>query len=415
MKLSAKNVKTEPLPKGRSEAIIFDDDVPGFGLRIREGGSRTLIFQYRLGAKHRRMTLGSATAVDFADTRKTAEKLYARVKLGEDPAGEKADAKAKAARTFEAVADDYLPLKKLELRERSYPDVERHLLKHTKSLHRLQLAQITRTDIASCLAAVRKNSGAVTANRVRSTLSTFFAWAMGEGLVDANPVIGTNRNEEKSRIRVLIKVDDETGRIDATELKLILNALDDGDYGAVMKLLILTGQRAGEIAGLEWSEVDLTRSVISLPGERTKNHRQHTIPLSPAARAIIEARPRRIGRDGRPRKLVFGLGEGPFGGWSLCKQRLDEELTAAAGRPWPHWTPHDLRRTVATGMATIGIQPHIIEAVLNHVSGHKAGVAGVYNRASYEPEKRTALNLWADHVLAWVGDRESNVAVLRRA
>src|SRR5262245_26620719 len=118
MKLSAKNVHTAPLPKGKSEAIIFDDDVPGFGLRVREGGSRTLVFQYKLGTKQRRVALGSVTGLDFAKARKTAETLYARVKLGQDPGGDKADAKVKAAETFQAAADNYLAIKKAELRER---------------------------------------------------------------------------------------------------------------------------------------------------------------------------------------------------------------------------------------------------------------------------------------------------------
>src|SRR5262249_23914078 len=158
-----------------------------------------LIFQYKLGAKQRRLALGSVAAIDFSDTRKTAEKLYARVKLGEDPAGDKAEAKIRAGHTFKATADDYLEVKKQELRESSYRDVARHLQSDTKVLHRLQAAKVMRADIATCLTSVRKSSGAVTANRVRATLSTFFAFCMGEGLVDANPVIGTNRTKEDSR------------------------------------------------------------------------------------------------------------------------------------------------------------------------------------------------------------------------
>jgi integrase len=412
MKLSARNVRLLSPPQGRADAIIFDEDIPGFGLRIREGGSRSLIFQYRLGTKQRRVALGSAAAVDFAATRKTAEKLYAQVKLGKDPAGDKAQAKATAAVTFEVVAGDYLAMKKQELRKRSYPDVERHLMKHAKVLHRMQLAQVTRADIAACIMAVRKNSGAVTGNRTRASLSAFFSWCMGEGLIESNPVIGTNRTEEKSRERVLISVDHESSRIDATELRLIWNALGNDDFGAIMKLLILTGQRAGEIARLERAEVDLTKNLISLPGDRTKNHRPHTIPLSAPAAAILAARPLRIGADGKPRKLFFGArGEGAFSDWSHNRARLLERI----GKDMPHWTPHDFRRTTATGMAELGIQPHIIEAVLNHVSGHKAGVAGVYNRSSYEAEKRIALNLWADRVMAWVEGRDSNVTAPRRA
>jgi integrase len=236
-----------------------------------------------------------------------------------------------------------------------------------------------------------------------------------EGLIESNPATFTNKNPERSRERVLIKVDQETGEIDATELRLIWGSLGDDHYGAIMKLLILTGARAGEMGGLQWPEVDLTRNLISLPGERVKNHRPHTIPLSAAARTIIEAQPQRVGADGKLRKLIFGIGRGPFAGWAGAKDSLDERVTKAAGGPLPYWRPHDLRRTVATGMNEIGIQPHIVEAALNHVSGNRAGVAGIYNRADYSTEKRNALNLWADRVLAWADDREANVTVLRRA
>jgi integrase len=216
---------------------------------------------------------------------------------------------------------------------------------------------------------------------------------MGQGIADTNPVIGTSTQKERPRDRVL----------SPAELRTIWNALPDDHYGAIMKLLAVTGQRAGEIAGLRWSEVDLERGTIMLPGERTKNHRPHLVPLPQAARTIIEARPRRPGRD-----LIFGLAEGPFSNWSDSKQRLDEKIAL------PHWTPHDLRRTAATMMAELGIQPHIIESVLNHVSGFRAGVAGTYNRFLYEAEKRQALNLWAEHLLAIVKGHTAPVVPLKQ-
>lgn len=400
MKLTASNVRTETLEKGKSEAIIFDDDVPGFGLRLRAEGSRTFVFQYKLGAKQRRMSLGSATAVSVVKAREIAAHLHARVKLGADPASDKADARKRASETFKATADEYLAEQRTRLRPRSYPDLERHLLRHARTLHELQLAKIERRDIATVIAVVAKNSGLVTGNRVRTSLSSLFAWAIERGLVDANPVVGTARNKERPRDRVLTP----------NELRAIWNALPENHFGAVIKLLALTGQRASEIAGLRWSEI--SESMILLSGERTKNHRPHTIPLSEPARAIIAAQQGHDGRD-----LVFGryAATGPFSGWSRSKSELDARIAETAGKPFPHWTPHDLRRSFATHAAEIGIQPHIIEAVLNHVSGHRAGVAGIYNRASYETEKRTALNLWAEHLLSWVEGREHNVTTLRRA
>src|SRR5262249_48939119 len=161
------------------------------------------VFQYKTGARHRRMSLGTVSAVTLGEARKTASSLYHRVRLGEDPAGDKAGAQLKASETFAAVAARFLEYKRARLRPRSYPDVERHLLSHAKPLHGLQLAKIERRDIATVIAAVADNAGAVTGNRVRTTLSTFFSWAMMYGLIDSNPVVGTARNRETSRDRVL--------------------------------------------------------------------------------------------------------------------------------------------------------------------------------------------------------------------
>jgi integrase len=404
MKLTAKNVRTLQLPPGKTDHIEWDDDLPGFGLRLR-GDRPTLVFQYKIGGRDgrtKRLTLGAVTALDFGETRKTAERLYAKVKLGEDPAADKADAKVKAAETFAATVARFLEYQRTRLRPRSYPDVERHLLIHAKALHGLQLAKIERRDIATVIAAVAENSGAVTGNRVRTTLSTFFSWAMMHGLVDSNPVMGTMRNREHSRERVL----------EPAELRAIWNSLADDHFGSIIKLLALTGQRAAEIAALRWSEIK--DNAIVLPSDRTKNHRAHLVPLSKPARAIIEAQPRRTNSDGKPRDLIFGLADGPFSGWSNCKDKLDARIVKAAGKTLPHWTPHDLRRTAATQMAELGIQPHVIEAALNHVSGHKAGVAGIYNRSSYEREKAIALDLWAERLMAIVEGREANVVPLHR-
>jgi integrase len=387
MRLTATEIRRLSLQGDTAEVIVFDDAVPGFGIRLRAGGSRTFVFQYKVGAKQRRLTLGPVTALDLGKARDAAKDMYAKVRLGGDPAGEKAQARLKAHEAFEAVVtDQYLPHKQRELRPQPFKDVERHLLRYAKPLHRLHLETISRRDIASCLASVRVNVGRIAANRARTSLSALFSWAMSEGLVESNPVVGTLRVEEKSRERVL----------DPDELRLIWNALPDSDFGRIMKLLALTGARAGEIAGLRREE--LRDGTILLPGSRTKNGREHLIPLSEAARAILTAALAR--HDEETRRLVFGRRVGPFSGWSKCKLALDQRITEAAGKPLAPWRVHDLRRSFATHAAGIGIQPHIIEACLNHVSGHKGGVAGIYNRSTYEPEKRTALDTWAAHLLA---------------
>jgi integrase len=187
------------------------------------------------------------------------------------------------------------------------------------------------------------------------------------------------------------------------ELAAVWRACDASAHGAVVRLLILTGQRRTEIGGLRFGEIG--NGAIVLPRSRTKNKRPHAIPLSAPAQAILAGWPAQ-GSD-------FVFGPQPFSSWSRGKSLLDAAL-AQAGAQLAPWTLHDLRRSAATGMAEIGIAPHIIEAILNHISGHKAGVAGVYNKAAYEKEKRAALAMWADHVMAAVEDRDATVVPMRR-
>src|SRR5262249_49347969 len=159
------------------------------------------------------------------------------------------------------------------------------------------------------------------------------------------------------------------------------NLGDDHDhYSAIIRLLLLTAQRASEIADLRWDET--ANNQIALSGERTKNGRAHLVPLSAPARAILEAQPHRAGRD-----LIFGIGEGGFNGWHICKQRLDRRIAEATGNPLPAWRHHDLRRSAATHMADLGVLPHTIECILNHAGGFKSGVHGIYNRNPYQREK----------------------------
>ena len=195
------------------------------------------------------------------------------------------------------------------------------------------------------------------------------------GVTQSNPTLNTNKREEHPRDRVLT----------ADEIRHIWAAADDtGTYGTVIKLLILTGQRREEIGGLQWSEVDFARGVISLGRERTKNNRAHEIPISATVLSLLSE---------RPRDHEFVIGRRAFCAWSRMKRLLDASLAIAP------WVVHDLRRTVATGMIDIGVAPHIVEAVLNHFSGHRSGVAGIYNRSSYAAEKAEALAKWDRRVM----------------
>jgi integrase len=389
MKLTKANVAKMTLPRRKTEFLCFDDDLPGFGVRLREGGSKTWIFQYKLGNKHRRITLARVAALEPAAAREQASKLHAQVRLGQDPAGAKAESRARADETLGACVMLFLAWQRG--RVKAFRDVERHLVRNLAALHNLPIIKIDQRTIAAQLARISARSP-VQANRTRASLSKFFSWACGEGLAENNPAAFCNRNPEKSRDRVLSR----------NELKQIWAALPDSDYGDIVRLLVLTGQRASEISDLQWSEIDRERGLISLPPSRTKNRRRHVVPMSEAARAILEARPQ------NDREFVFGVGQKRgFTGWSRAKAALDEVVKI------PSWRVHDLRRVVSTGMNEIGIPPWIVEAVLNHVSGYKSGVSGTYNRAPFESEKAMALTRWASHVAAIVEGRDSNVTSLR--
>jgi integrase len=390
MRLTVKSADSLKLRVGQKERIAFDDDIPGFGLRIREGGSRTWIFQYRIGSKQRRMVLASANSaqLNLADVRKTASKLQGRVALGQDPAKDKETARREVENTFAVFADQFLEARKSSWRAGTYREARRHLTQHAKPLHSFPIAAVSQYNIAKLLEDIAKKNGGVTANRVRTSLSSLLGWIIKKGirLPEGNVASYTEKPvEEKSRDRVLSDA----------ELRGIWKACLDDDYGAIIKLLMLTGSRANEIGALHRNEVHDEQ--IVLPAERTKNRRAHIIPLSEAAKSLLAAF-----RRGE-RKFVFGRNDTGFRGWSHCKAALDQRLPFNE-----HWAVHDLRRTVATRMAELGVQPHIIEAVLNHVSGHKGGVARVYNRATYDKEKREALNLWAEHVMALVEGRNAS-------
>jgi len=397
MRLTVKTTDSLTLSPGKSDHIEFDDDVPGFGLRLREGGSRTWIYQYRIGSKQRRMVLGSAKSVPLSVARENACKLEAKVRLGSDPAMEKQIARLDADNTFVVLAEQYLEARRRDWRSNTYIEVKWYLMERAKSLHKVPIAAVSQRNVANLLNEVAESSGDVTSNRLRGTLSAFLGWVIREGirLPEGNVASYTNKREERSRERVLSD----------PELRAIWAACQDDDFGAAIKLLMLTGQRENEIGSLRWDEV--RDEQIVLPPERTKNKRSHIIPLSNPARAMLDRR--RV--DGR--RHVFGRFDGGYSGWAKAKEKLDARI-ADASKALPGWTIHDIRRSVATGMAGLGVQPHIVEAVLNHVSGHKAGVAGTYNRASYDKEKREALNVWAEHVMALVEGREAVVVPMKR-
>jgi integrase len=234
---------------------------------------------------------------------------------------------------------------------------------------------VTRATVAAQVRTIVKNNGPVAANRARASLSAMFRWAIGEGLCEENPVIGTNKQEENGpRERSLSD----------SEAAAVWLAAPDNDYGRIVRLALLTGCRRNELGGLRWSEIDLEGRTITLPADRTKNGQTHIVPLCDAVLEILNSIP----RDGRD--FVLGAGAGGYSGWSRAKKTLSKKTKFKEP-----WTLHDLRRTVRTGMGMLGVAPHVAEAALNHLPPK---LIRTYDRNTYAAEKKAALDLWASHL-----------------
>jgi integrase len=399
------------------DKVHFDSDLPGYGLRVRGTGVHSLMVQYAIAGQSRRVVIGKFGSIDPGKAYNTGKDLLARVRLGRDPAAEKEHARARAAETFGALLPRFLDRQKAKQKPRSYEETERHLTTHCKTFYRIAVEGLTRRTIGARLAEIEKRSGPAAANRVRASLSAYFTWLAREGYVDANPVAFTNKAVENgARERVLS--DDE--------LRIIWRALDDGmpsnpgepsdHYRAILKLLLLTGARRDEIGGLCWSEVDIDDATVTLPSSRTKSRREHIIPLSESALQILAVQPRRTNPDGTPRDHVFGIGlDRGYSGWSKSKAELDARITKARHGKALDWRPHDFRRSLSTALhgKRFKVPPHIVEVILGHVSGHKAGVAGTYNKAIYLDERRDALERWGAHVTSIVSGKPPMAKVVR--
>jgi len=391
MRLTKQNVNQLTIPDGKAEHIEFDEALPGFGVRLRKGGKTKWIVQYRIGKKQRRITLGSIKAIDPEQARAQAKTLIAKVQLGGDPQIEKRAVRAKARETLLVVIKAYLSsYGTINLKPNTLNEVSRSLMAHWRPLHEVQVHTLTRGMIASQLTQIAIQNGPIASNRSRAYLSAMLNWAVTQGFIETNPAHGTGKIvKEIARDRVLSDY----------ELALVLKHAGSGDYGAIIRLLILTGQRREEVAAMEWGEIDFSRAIWSIPGSRTKNKLPQDVPLSADAIAILQSVIKR-----EQRQWVFGSGDGPFSGWSKSKAALDTRINndlrkgLSQTKEIQSWRVHDLRRTVTTRMGDLGVLPHVVEATLNHISGHKAGVAGVYNRSVYAKEKLSALELWGAHV-----------------
>jgi integrase len=271
-----------------------------------------------------------------------------------------------------------------------------------------KVSNITKCDIIAQLdEQVARGIGA-NANRLRAALLLFFGWCLRRELVIANPCAGVDPPvAEQPRDRVL--TDDE--------LALFWRAsAEDVLFGPMWRILALTGQRRDEARGMSWAELDLEKGLWTIPAARTKNGREHVVPLSTLSVEILQAQP----RIGGKRAIVFTTtGDSKLGGLSRAKTRLDARMLAIGRQhnsraKMTPWVIHDLRRTCASGMQKLGIALPVIEKILNHTSGSFAGIVGIYQRHEFLDEKRSALDAWARHIQALIDPVVGNVVPLRR-
>lgn len=391
-----------------SRMEVPDGLLPGLYFVVQPTGSRSWAVRYRFAGRPRKHTLGSYPAIDLSDARELGRNALRAVAEGRDPGDEKKAARSTEAsrprNLFEAVAESFVHrYAKANTRESTWRETERILDKDVLPHWRgRDVREIGRRNVIELLDHVIDRGAPIHANRVLAVVRRLFGWAVERGIVETSPCQHVRApTAERSRDRILS--DDE--------LRIVWRvATEDGwPFGRLVQLLILTGQRRDEVAEMRWLELDLGARLWTLPRERSKNDTAHEVPLSDQALAIIERLPRIAGKA----KLVFTTtGETPMSGFSRGKERLDKlvlaDLQEAARRsggdpdkvePPDRWTLHDLRRTMASGMARLGIQLPIIEKVLNHSSGSFAGIVGVYQRHSFSDEKRAALERWARFVI----------------
>jgi len=400
MKFTTRSVAALVQETGADDYVVWNEDLPGMGIRLR-GNSKTYIDKPRVNGRLITNTIGDVRKLSLENAVRIARQHFAEARLGVHSTGDKAKAIAAAKQTLGATADRYLQIKQRTLRANTYKNAARFFTMHWAPLRSRPLKLIERREIAERLQELIVQNGPRAAARARDHLSALYAWALGEGLCDANPVIGTNNPEVgiNSRDRTL------TDR----ELVAVWNACrGDDDFSRIVRLLTILGCRRQEIGGLKFSEIDFETGVLTLPAERCKNGRVLQLPLPPAALDILRTIPRRS-RDGLPSAHLFS-GRNGFTGWSEAMKKLNARLTAA-GTPIADWTIHDLRRTFRTGIGALGVPPHVAELCINHV---RKGMIGVYDRHSYQTEIGNALRTWSDHVIAVTQGRERKLVPIKK-
>jgi integrase len=380
IKLTKSAIDALPIPK--SDVVYWDAASPGFGVKVTPKGRKVFVVLYRTGgagSKLRKYTIGPYGRVTLHQARVAAQKVFVAKLEGRDPAAEKREAKRRiVADRVEDLLEAFIAQRLSQ--NRSAAEISRLLRREVgkpwagRSIH-----EIGKRDVVEVISAIEQRGAPAAANKTLKSIKTFLRWCVGRAILDQSPAEGVPLPaREVARDRVLD--DDELAR-------MILAARQiGGPYGGIVEFLALTGQRREEVACLTWQELDLARRVWTIPKSRTKNAKGHVVHLSDQSVALLK-------RANQQGPLVFSLlGTRPFQEFSQAKRRLDQ-LSGVTS-----WRLHDLRRTCVSGMARLGVAPHVADKILNHQSGTISGVAAVYQRHEFLDERRQALDLWGAHV-----------------
>lgn len=406
---------------GEKDQFVWDEELRGFGCKVTPAGNKVFVIQYRLGgrgAPTRRYTIGTyGSPWTPAAARDEAARLLQTVRQGRDPLAERDDnRRVSSDLAFGAYADRFLEDYKRRNRKTSYDDAEGVFRLHLRPFFKSRpLPAIRRGEVASLFDTIPGKRVALR-RKLYAILSRLFRWAVGRGDLERSPLEGFEAPPApESRDRFLKD----------WELRLAWLAAGGVGYpfGAIYRLLMLTGQRREEVGGLDWRELNRAAAEWHLPAARSKNGIASTIYLPDAAVAELDTI---AGGDKWPRRgLVFTTtGETAVSGYSRGKARLDKAMLTLARQEAEGnepveigpWRVHDLRRTLATGLQRLGVRFEVTEAFLNHVSGSKAGVAGVYQRHDWGVEKRMAAEAWAAHIAKLVTPSDAtNVVSLASA
>lgn len=399
-KRSADQLARDAIEAGKT-LLIWDTDLSGFGARATAKGTLSYFVEYRLGGRQgrcRRMTFARHGVLTPDQARRKALTLKADLAQGIDVADVKQEHQRRLrADTFAEAAERYLALNGQH--NRSWKETRRLITYDAlPDLGKRRIDMIQRSDVAALIDCVAQRSPSV-ARALFAALRPMFKWCLQRGIIQQNPCDGLEAPKPSpSRDRVL----------DNSEVRALWHGTEQlgFPFGPLFRLLLLTGQRREEVAALRWTELDLETAIWMLPSARTKNAKLHLVDLSAQACDLLKPLP-------RTSEFVFSTnGRTAPSGFSRAKMRLDALLAQDLGGPVPSWRAHDLRRTAATGMAELGFPPQVVEHVLNHVSGVKGGLVGVYQRHEYRQERNQALQAWGARVEQVCKDMDESANVV---